>query len=280
MGTVDLPLEESGCCFRLHGPPKLCWMINTGCNLRCPHCAVFENPFVGSFAGLRRREDIDPVLDFIAQRGIRKVVVSGGEPTLSPWLQPALAALHEASIDFSLSTNATTLTAQRTRALASLGLRKATVSLDGATAGTHDQLRGRGAWLRAHRGIELLIDASVEVSVGVFLRDAAAKEAGALADDCARIGVDRLSFFRPIPRGRYTSNRAALPSTVSTYALLNATAPARAEGLRVTVHTPRCESSDCPSGTHIYGAIGRSPFEHCVYKHAQTPRFHAESMLL
>src|SRR4051812_17409205 len=103
MGTSPI-----GCCFSLDGARKLCWMIHTGCNLHCDHCAVFDNDFVAAHPGVRGEDDVERVIAFIATRGITKIVLSGGEPTLSKWCVPIVRRLAAKGLEFSLSTNATT----------------------------------------------------------------------------------------------------------------------------------------------------------------------------
>lgn len=255
-----------GCCFSVDGAQKLCWMIHTGCNLRCDHCAVFDNDFVAAQRGVRGQRDIERVMAFVSARRISKIVLSGGEPTLSKWCVPIIRRLAADGLEFSLSTNATTLTGRRVERLVQAGLRKATVSLDGAQAATHDRVRGEGSYDRALAGTAMLADAGVAVSVGMFLRDDSYDEVAGLGRICRELGVERLSLFYPVVRGRY-AQRATAPPPVDPSALVRALRPVRLAGMRVTVHAPRCDEHDCPSGDTIWGAIGGQTFEHCVYKH-------------
>lgn len=265
---VDSPV---GCCFSLDGTKKLCWMIHTGCNLRCDHCAVFDNAFVASHNPVRTHDDIERVLQFIRTEGIEKVVVSGGEPTLSRWCCEVIGRLTAEGVQVSMSTNATTLTAHRVQKLGVAGLQKATVSLDGATSARHDAVRGEGNFDRAMAGTRRLVDAGIDVSVGTFLRADTIDELAALGYRCQELGVRRLSLFFPVLRGRFSTGSAESASATPAE-LFRTLRPQRLSGLRVTVHQPRCEEHDCPSGEVIFGAIGGQAFRHCVYKHQAAPR--------
>lgn len=266
MGTSSI-----GCCFSLGATRKLCWMIHTGCNLRCDHCAVFDNQFVAAHEPVRGSRDIDRVLAFIARHEIGKVVVSGGEPTLSRWCPEVIRRLARAGLETSISTNGTTLSPARVARLRASGLRKATVSLDGATAERHDAVRGVGSFDRAIAGITMLVGAGVTVSVGTFLRSDTADEINALGRRCLGLDVQRLSLFFAVRRGRFEGH--AVEMTSLTPAELHAALrPQRIAGLRVTIHEPRCDEHDCPSGTTIFGAIGGEAFQHCVYKSEHSPR--------
>ena len=143
-------------------------MINTACNLKCGHCAVFENTFFDRRRPVSSSSDISQVLTFAAIKNIQRVIVSGGEPTLSPWLLPVFDALLNEALEFSLSTNGTTIDSSFARRLFEHGLRKVTVSLDGARTITHEQLRGVGTFPLALRGATALAAAGVDVTVGVF----------------------------------------------------------------------------------------------------------------
>jgi MoaA/NifB/PqqE/SkfB family radical SAM enzyme len=265
--------ESVPCCFSGTPELKLCWMIHTRCNLRCPHCAVFDNPRLAPYRGVENQRDIARVVGFIRQQGIASVVVSGGEPTLSPWLLPVLQTLAVEVHEFSVSTNATRVTRPLVREIANAGLSKVTISLDGASMSTHDRFRGVGAFEAARRGIELFVNAGVRVTIGAFLRDELMRELGALADLCVNVGASRLALFRPINQGRYVSRTRDYPSSAPLREVVAAVRPAAGRGLAVSLHSPRCESADCPSGSRIFGAIGGEAFENCLYKERHTARF-------
>src|SRR5687767_14058669 len=97
------------CCFATPRRPELCWMVTVSCNLKCSFCSVFENPFVSQYRGVESHNDISRVVFFAQQHQVEKVVLTGGEPTASRWLIPAMDSLTETNIPMSLSTNATLL---------------------------------------------------------------------------------------------------------------------------------------------------------------------------
>ena len=257
--------EHSSCCFSADSTPKLCWMINTSCNLRCPHCGVFDNGFVAGHRSVSSQADIDRVVSFVAEHEVGKVVVSGGEPTLSPWLGEIISQLDRIGVESSLSTNATTLSARRVSELCSAGLRKATVSVDGSSPASHDRLRGPGAFAKMETGVMRLRERGVVVTVGAFLHPAIERDLGQLGEWCSQRGIRRLCLFRPIPRGRYLEGLDELASGLSNRELLAQLSSARRDGLVVSLHTPTCDDA-CPSGHSIFGAIGGTAFDHCVYK--------------
>lgn len=121
--------------------------LSLGCNLRCLHCA--------SGAGQARSDELGlpqwiRVVDDLAALGCRAVDLMGGEPLLSPLLDPVGDALMAKGIPWGLLTNGWLLDRSRGQQLLTHGCRGMGVSLDGASAEIHDRIRGReGSWRRA-----------------------------------------------------------------------------------------------------------------------------------
>ncbi len=108
--------------------------VTDRCNFRCRYCMPRE-VFGPSFEFLRRDEiltfeEITRLARIFAGLGVKKVRLTGGEPTLRADL-PALVRMLSAidGIEVTLTTNGSLLTHQA-QALADAGLRRITVSLD------------------------------------------------------------------------------------------------------------------------------------------------------
>lgn len=124
------------------------------CNLHCVHCAVD--------AGAPRPEELDlaswlAVLDDLDALDCGSVDLMGGEILLSPLLEPIARALAERDRRFGILTNGWLFDEARAAWLLEQGCRGVGISLDGATAQTHDRIRGRaGAFDRALAAIAVL----------------------------------------------------------------------------------------------------------------------------
>ena len=126
--------------------------LTDNCNLRCVHCAVTDGAQRADRLSTRQ---VFRLIDELAASGARSVALTGGEFLLRPdALQ--IAAYAAGKLHTMISTNGTLITGQTAQALADLGV-PVQVSLDGATAETHDRIRGPGAFERAWRGIDLLL---------------------------------------------------------------------------------------------------------------------------
>jgi MoaA/NifB/PqqE/SkfB family radical SAM enzyme len=134
-------------------PPLLVWDITYACPLRCAHCY--------SESGRRASRQLDPkgllrVVDALIAGQPRAVVLSGGEPLAVKGIAKVMAALHEAGIGVILYTGGwPSLTPLLLDILEHVD--RVTVSLDGATAETHDRIRGRrGSFDRACKALAVL----------------------------------------------------------------------------------------------------------------------------
>ena len=112
--------------------------INEDCNLRCAHCFVAANR-IGQQMPLA--EVIDTVIPRLAGCRVRRITLTGGEPTIHPEFMGIVRAFRAVGMDVGICTNATTLRDDQIRELASLGVH-CNVSLDGFAAASHGKFRG------------------------------------------------------------------------------------------------------------------------------------------
>jgi cyclic pyranopterin phosphate synthase len=110
--------------------------VTDRCNFRCTYCMPKE-VFGRDFAFLPRAEiltfeEIARLARLFAQRGVRKIRLTGGEPLLRRNLEDlvAMLAATEGIEDLALTTNGSLLTREKALALRAAGLHRITVSLD------------------------------------------------------------------------------------------------------------------------------------------------------
>lgn len=120
------------------------------CNLRCNYCMPTEEEGK-SYNFLQRKDwltfgEIVRLVKLLAQLGVRKVRVTGGEPLLRPDLAGLIRALTkiEELEDLALTTNGILLT-RHAAALKDAGLDRVTVSLDTLDDKTFRQMSGNRA---------------------------------------------------------------------------------------------------------------------------------------
>ncbi|MCM2357604.1 MAG: radical SAM protein [Geobacteraceae bacterium] len=154
-------------------PPKTLTLAITGaCNLRCRHCWVGAGesssaPHVPELA-LRR------LLAEFAALGGEGVRFTGGEPLCHPGWQGLMQFARELGFErVALQTNAMLLGDGEVAALRGLdfpGL-SLEISLDGATAPSHDLVRGEGAFAGALAGIGRLARGGLARRIALFFTE-------------------------------------------------------------------------------------------------------------
>lgn len=112
--------------------------INEDCNLRCAHCFVSATR-MGEQMPLA--EVAEKMIPRLAAARVRRVTLTGGEPTLHPEFLDIVRAFHASGMDVGVCTNATALDDVQIAVLAELGVH-CNVSLDGFAADSHGKFRG------------------------------------------------------------------------------------------------------------------------------------------
>lgn len=159
--------EQSGdsqpfMCDEFNAPLFLPWQLNSACNLRCLHCC--------EQAGESMTDEMtkEQALDFCRQAvelNIPYMALSGGEPMVCPHIFDICEYIRSNNISLKIETNGEYIDEQSAKRLADLKLRSVQVSLDGASAQTHQQLRVGGDWDKAVNACKLLVKHSVKAEI-------------------------------------------------------------------------------------------------------------------
>ncbi|HVL26463.1 MAG TPA: radical SAM protein [Thermomicrobiales bacterium] len=186
--------------------------LSSRCNLNCTYCywfrdaSVYEQPPLLTVAA--ERAFLDRLTAHIRDHGLRRfsILFHGGEPLMFGkkrflGLMQGIARVHrETGCDFRLSmtTNGVLLDEEWAAMLKLFGI-TVTVSIDGPQA-THDaarvDLRGRGSYARAVRGLRLLQDVGVEPTV-LSVCDPAADPDAVVAHIVDELGIRHFDILIP-----------------------------------------------------------------------------------
>lgn len=138
------------------------------CNHACPMCSNTGLPQLRHIATAEAIRRVEAVYAL----GFRRVVLTGGEPTIHPGFFAVVARLHQLSVLWDLNTHGRSFHradfAERAR---SGGLQRAVVSLHGDTPGIANGMSGAPpvAFEQTLAGIENLLAARAEVTVNLVL---------------------------------------------------------------------------------------------------------------
>jgi MoaA/NifB/PqqE/SkfB family radical SAM enzyme len=141
-------------------PKFVSFTITNVCNLRCKMCGQWseEGYMHADKARLRQEMGLDDwkrLVDELADRGVRFVLLRGGEPFLFPGIIDLLRYINDFGMFISIDTNGTMLKTYAAD-LVRIGDMHLTISVDGPEE-IHDQVRGvEGSFQRLREGIEAL----------------------------------------------------------------------------------------------------------------------------
>jgi radical SAM protein with 4Fe4S-binding SPASM domain len=140
---------------------------------------------------------VDQIADFA--RPI--LVLSGGEPLFRPDIYDIAAHATKRGLIVALATNATLLDADVARRIKTSGVRRVSVSFDGADAATHDIFRGKGAFDRTLEGIEHLRRAGVPFQINTTVARHNVHQMPQALQLAKDLGSQALHLFLLVPVG-------------------------------------------------------------------------------
>ena len=117
----------------------LAWETTRRCNLACLHCRAAAGS--GPYPGELTTDEGLTLLDDLATMGQPVVILTGGEPLLRDDIFELAAHGHNKGLRMVMAVNGTLLTPQIATRLKEVGIQRLSISIDGASAASHDQLR-------------------------------------------------------------------------------------------------------------------------------------------
>ncbi len=183
------------------GKPRLIfWEVTKGCNLRCIHCRASATE-LSSPADLSTGQAVE-VIGQIAAYAQPILVLSGGEPLYRRDVFDLARVASDRGLRVALATNGTQVNKQVARKIVDSGVRRVSISLDGADAQTHDTFRGiPGAFDAAIIGLRNLKELGMSVQINMTIARHNARQLPAVLELARRLGADALHTFLLVPVG-------------------------------------------------------------------------------
>lgn len=183
--------------------PLVFWETTTACNLECVHCRRLE------VAQERSNEDLSLKEVFHFIEGLADdfepspiLVLSGGEPLYRPDIWDIIRFAENKDVPLALATNGTLIDSSTAKRIASSGIQRVSISLDGSCPDTHDRFRKMpGSFNKAIRGITLLRSFNVPFQINITLTRNNLGELEAIYRLCLELDADSLHFFMLVPVG-------------------------------------------------------------------------------
>ncbi len=195
-------------------PLYIAWEVTLRCNANCLHCYSESGPGVRDPSELTTEKALE-MIDQLADAGLLILAFSGGEPLLRRDIFTLIGRAVERGLVVNLATNGAIINDRMAVRLREAGVRSITVSLDGASAATHDRIRqSRGLFRRTVRAIETLVrnDHRVVVSFTPMLLNY--REGPDVVRLAHELGASAVNMSEYVPAGRGTHDLALPPETL------------------------------------------------------------------
>ncbi len=190
-------------------PLHLVWALTNACNVRCIHC------YASSAARLPDELQYDEIIqnvNILANDGLLDLAISGGEPLMVKHLNHIVEHAVGLGVNVGIGTNGWALTSTRAKELASAGVGRIQISLDGMQR-THDIVRRRaGMFDRAKRAIENSIDASLKTKVCFTIHRGNYEQLYEVFEYALELGVSGFNLSQLVATGRASKDLDLPPS--------------------------------------------------------------------
>jgi MoaA/NifB/PqqE/SkfB family radical SAM enzyme len=133
-------------------PEMIQIMLTSRCNIRCRICDVWKQQFANEMTTDEVKSLIDQALDI----GVKTIYFTGGEALLRPDILELVNYAAHPGIITTVNTNGSLVTAELAEKIVASKLNNITFSIDGASAETHNLIRGKGVFEKAISGIKLI----------------------------------------------------------------------------------------------------------------------------
>jgi len=182
------------------GPRLIFWELTPKCNLRCVHCRAWAQQ--ERSADELTTEQGRAFIDRLVAWADPILVLTGGEPLYRPDWNDLAQHAASSGLTVALATNGTLVDDATARQIATSGVRRVSISLDGADAATHDSFRGvPGSYDQAVAGLRRLRNLGVSVQINMTVARHNVDQLDEALDRAIALGCDAFHLFLLVPVG-------------------------------------------------------------------------------
>jgi heme b synthase len=179
----------------------LAWEVTRRCNLACLHCRAAAG--LGPYPGELTTAEGLALLNDLAAMGQVVVILTGGEPLLRDDIYDLTAHGAKLGLRMVMAVNGTLLTPAIAARLKEVGVQRVSISIDGATAASHDHLRAvEGAYAGALAGIAACRQAGLPFQINTTVTRSNLTELPAIFEFAISLNAAALHVFVLVPTGR------------------------------------------------------------------------------
>ncbi len=182
-------------------PRLIAWELTGACNLECVHCRASATKERDS--NELSTEEAKRFIDDVANFAKPVIILTGGEPLIRDDIYEIAQYGSDKGMRMVLATNGVLITPDVGRRLKGAGIRRVGISIDGASAKTHEEFRGiSGAFDGALKGISALKEAGLSLQINTTITRRNLDEMPKILDLALELGAEALHLFMLVPTGR------------------------------------------------------------------------------
>jgi len=182
-------------------PRLIAWEVTRSCPLACKHCraAARNRPYEGELT----TDEGKRLLENIASFSRPTIILTGGEPMLRHDIYDLAAYAHDLGLGVVMAPCGMMVDDEAIARMKAAGIRCISISLDGATAETHDAFRGvPGAFASAVTAAEAAKRGGLDFQINTTITRHNRCQIAAIRDLALRLGATVFNPFLLVPTGR------------------------------------------------------------------------------
>ncbi len=177
------------------------WETTRNCNLSCVHCRASAEK--GPYSGELDTQNAFRLLDQIREVGSPIIILTGGEPLLRPDIFDIAKYGTEKGLRMVMAPNGTLITDENAAKMVEAGIKRISISIDGAAKEFHDAFRGvKGAYEGAMSGIEKAKRAGIEFQINTTITQKNLDQIPKILRLAEKLGAVAHHIFLLVPTGR------------------------------------------------------------------------------
>lgn len=179
----------------------IAWETTRRCNLSCKHCRADAEDH--DYPGELSTDEAKKLFDNVAEMGFPIIILTGGEPLLREDIFELAEYGDKLGLRMVMAPNGTLVTEDTAKKMAASGIKRISVSIDGATKESHDEFRGvKGAFEGAMHGIENAKKAGIEFQINTTITKDNLHEIPEILNLAISLGAVAHHIFLLVPTGR------------------------------------------------------------------------------
>ncbi len=177
------------------------WETTRNCNLSCVHCRASAEK--GPYEGELDTRTAIRLIDQIAETAKPIVILTGGEPLLRPDIFELASYGTEKGLRMVMAPNGTLITEKIAGKMVETGIKRISISIDGAGKDHHDSFRGvKGAYDEALKGLNFAREAGIEFQINTTITQANLDQIPEILELAEKLGAAAHHIFLLVPTGR------------------------------------------------------------------------------